>query len=274
MRFKISFQLSQTPQLLPLNYKYPLSSWIYKVLSSSDKEFTALLHENGYRLENGKQFKFFTFSDFSVPRGKWKIISDRMKIWAEEISLTVSFLLPEQVQNFVAGLFQEQEAVIGDKTSQLKLKVKTIEALPVTVPVQDSYLLKSQSPIFLQKKVEGRAHNLHISPTDPDFNRLFSRNLIDKYKAHCLNSGLVPLKLEEKDVVLKSLDTQPRSMKQIIKAFKKEETHLRAFKFNFELKAPRELIEIGLNAGFGAENAQGFGCCELDLTVHETSASI
>jgi CRISPR/Cas system endoribonuclease Cas6 (RAMP superfamily) len=36
MRLKLSLQLDQRPQLLPLNYKYPVSSWIYHTIEKSD----------------------------------------------------------------------------------------------------------------------------------------------------------------------------------------------------------------------------------------------
>jgi len=263
MRFKIIFRPTEPDQLLPLNYKYPVSSWIYKILANSDKEFTAILHENGYKLENGKQFKFFTFSDFNVPKGKWKIAGDRMKIWSDEISLIVSFLLPEQSQNFVAGLFHEQEAVIGDKISQLHLSVQNITALNTDFEKQEVYTLQSQSPIFMQKKGDRHRSPNYISPSDPEYPSLFFGNLIDKYRCNCLNQGIEPKEFDESEIKLNSLTASPRPVKQIIKAFQKEETHLRAYKFNFELKAPKELVEIGLQAGFGASNSQGFGCCKI-----------
>jgi len=40
MRLKITLELKHKPQILPLNYKYPVSSWIYKTLAFSDVWFT------------------------------------------------------------------------------------------------------------------------------------------------------------------------------------------------------------------------------------------
>ncbi len=268
MRIKITFELYQKPQILPLNYKYPLSSWIYKTLARSNAEFTQLLHQHGYQLENGKSFKLFTFSDFQVPRGKWKILGDRMKIWADQITLQVSFLLPDQMQHFVTGLFNAQKVQIGDEISQLNLRVARVETKEMVIPERETYTLKWLSPIFLSKKIEGRKHPLHIAPHDDDYNTIFSHNLIDKYRAHCRQTATEPKSYSERDIRLKSLHKTAKSVKQTIKAAKQEQTAIRAFKFDFELEAPPELIEIGLNAGFGAENAQGFGCCELmSLTV-------
>jgi CRISPR-associated endoribonuclease Cas6 len=263
MRIKLTFQLTQKPQILPLNYKYPLSSWIYKTLAKADAEFTALLHEHGYRLETGKQFKLFTFSDLQVPKGTWKILGDRMKIWADSVSLIISFMLPEQTQNFVTGLFRNQQITIGDEISQLKMHVQSIEVIKTEIPEQETYTLKCLSPIFLASKTENDEHPQYISPDNDGYKEIFIQNLVDKYKAHCIQINKDTREFDMDSIVFKSLHDKPKSVKQTIKAFKKEQTEIRAFRFNFELSAPRELLEIGLNAGVGAGNSQGFGCCEI-----------
>lgn len=68
MRFQIKFRLEGKRQVLPLNYQYPLSSWIYKVLEKGDAALSGFLHREGYRLENGKTFKLFTFSQIIFNR--------------------------------------------------------------------------------------------------------------------------------------------------------------------------------------------------------------
>lgn len=265
MRFKITFQLEDKPQVLPLNYKYPVSAWIYKTLGRADNEFSSMLHEQGYQLETGKRFKLFTFSDLQVPKGTWKILGDRMKIWSDTVTLVVSFMLPEQIQHFVSGLFQDQVVMIGDEISQLKLRVQNIEAIKTDIPDCDTYTLKCLSPVFLANKTENDKNSQYISPGNELYKELFVQNLIDKYKAHCIHTNKEPIPFNVDTIIFKSLHDKPKSVKQTIKAFKKEQTEIRAFRFNFELSAPRELLEIGINAGFGAANAQGFGCCRLVL---------
>ncbi len=262
MRIKLTLQLDSKPQLLPLNYKYPTSSWIYKILGAADMVFTDMLHEHGYKTGGGKSFKLFTFSDFIVPNGKWEIVGDRMRIWADMVTLIIAFELPEQMQNFITGLFKAQNVVIGDEVSCISMRVKSVEVLNAELPVQDVYTLRWLSPIFVAKKVEGRKYPEYISPANADYSKIFAKNLLDKYHARCLQEGVEPNPISMDDIVFKSLHNKPKSVKQIIKAFKRGQTEIRAFKFNFELKAPKEIVEIGLNAGFGAENAQGFGCCE------------
>jgi len=69
MRFKRTLQLEKRRygDLIPLNYQYECSAVIYRILSRSSTEYSQWSHENGFQLENGKQFKLFTFSRLQVP---------------------------------------------------------------------------------------------------------------------------------------------------------------------------------------------------------------
>ncbi|MFA6780289.1 MAG: hypothetical protein WCU80_11010 [Paludibacteraceae bacterium] len=70
MRFKLTLQLEKRRycDLIPLNYQYECSAVIYRILSRSNTDYSQWLHENGFQLENGKQFKLFTFSRLRVPQ--------------------------------------------------------------------------------------------------------------------------------------------------------------------------------------------------------------
>ncbi len=36
--------------MLPMDYQYYLSAWIYKILEKADREFARFLHSDGYSL--------------------------------------------------------------------------------------------------------------------------------------------------------------------------------------------------------------------------------
>jgi CRISPR-associated endoribonuclease Cas6 len=272
MRIEIKFELKNHNQFLPFNYQYPVSAWIYKVLAQGNEEFTTLLHNEGYQLNNGKTFKLFTFSNLRFPKGSWSVAdakqvnilrkekgfeeisnSDRMKIWSRNAWLTVSFHLPQQSENFIMGLFKNQKAFIGDKISGINLEVESIEALKPPTTKNGSVKIKSSTPILMGLNEEGFKHERYINPTHPAFKTLFINNLLNKYHT----SGKTDIKLE--DIDFEVIKLYPKPSKQTIKAFTKEQTEVKAFKFDFELKAPNEIIEIGLNAGFGSMNSLGFG---------------
>ncbi|WP_392437096.1 hypothetical protein ACF3N7_09215 [Cruoricaptor ignavus] len=54
MRFLVRLQTKD--RIIPINYQYPMSAAIYKIISQGDAEYAEFLHNTGY----GKGFKFFT----------------------------------------------------------------------------------------------------------------------------------------------------------------------------------------------------------------------
>ena len=261
MRLTLKFKITKKQQLLPLNYQYPISAWIYKVFAQADKEFATKLHESGYKLENGKTFKLFTFSQLRFPKNTWKIIprSDRMKTWSNYAFLTIAFQLPEQMENFVVGLFKQQKAFIGDKISGIEMEVENIEVIKEKIPDTKTVQIKLLSPITLGLLENNKKHETYILPTHPKYKELFLKNLTDKYTA----TGKNNISIENLDFNITKLNT--KTTKQTIKAHTSAQTEVRGYWFDFELTAPKEIIEIGLNAGFGSMNSIGFGCGEVDF---------
>ena len=92
--------------VLPVNYQYELSAWIYKVINQSDPEFAAWLHDKGFS-DSNKQFRLFTFSNFNVRHRE--IVGDRLIIKADPIELIISTLPEETIQHFVTGIFHDRE---------------------------------------------------------------------------------------------------------------------------------------------------------------------
>jgi len=265
MRIQIIFNLSGKRQLLPFNYQYALSSWIYGVLAKSDEEFTNFLHSEGYRLETGKSFKLFSFSRLNFPKNTWKAIpkSDRMEVFARKAFLNVAFHLPETAQHFILGLFKEQNAIIGDKISKTEMKVGTVEVVKLPEINDGCIKLQTLSPLVITKTSDKKKYEDYISPLQDDYERLFVKNIIDKYSVACLFAGDENKKFTAKDVTFKCLTEKPGSVLQRIKAYTPEETQVRGYMFDFKLEAPKEIIEVGLNAGFGAMSSLGFGFCEM-----------
>lgn len=278
MKFKIKFNLSGKRQLLPFNYQYPLSAWIYKVLAKADFAFTKILHNNGYKIENGKSFKLFTYSNLQFPKHTWKPArqKDRMEVWARKAWLTVSFQFPEQGEKFVMGLFQQQKAFVGDKISGIDMEVESIEVLKdveigrcgdveigelgdVEIGECVDVKMKAVTAIVLGISVEGEKNEQYELPIHADYKKLFLQNLLDKYAA----TGKSGIDINTLDFKITKLHTKTNL--QTIKAFTPAETKVKGYYYEFELAAPKELIEIGLNAGFGSMNALGFGYCDLRI---------
>jgi CRISPR-associated endoribonuclease Cas6 len=269
MRIRIQFRLDGQRQILPLNYQYPLSAWIYKVLGTADWEFSKFLHELGYQLENHKTFKLFTFSNLQFPAGSFRVLkgTDRMEIKAREASLIIAFMLPNAMQNFVAGLFSSQQCEIADRISGIQMQVANVVMFPEPPP--DSKMrIRVISPIVITRKTESNIQEQYIAPGDADYQMLFFKNLIDKHHAWQRQTNQALTDFIDDELQFRCLTEKPKSRLQTIKAFTRDEVKVRGYLFDFEITALPELIFTGLDAGFGAMNALGFGCGEV-ITTNE-----
>lgn len=253
MRFSIS--LYTNDKVIPINYQYPLSAAIYKILSKADKAYTDFLHESGY----GKGFKLFTFSDIKAP---FKIQADRLILLSNEVQFEIAFHLPVAAENFVKGLFQSQDIVIADKKSKATFKVQSIQTLPYLLAgYKESEIkfvqLKPLSPIVAGLK-QPNGNYLFLNPADTQYTGSLIFNWRSKIAA-CYNDTIAQNALLMVELI--QLPHPPKSRLITIKADTPEETKIRGW-MNFELKVTGEkrFLEVLMNAGAGVYNAMGCGC--------------
>jgi CRISPR-associated endoribonuclease Cas6 len=268
MRFKLTLEHTDKG-LLPLNYQYELSSWIYKTLNYGNEEFADWLHRQGYT-NDYKQFKLFTFSNLMVP--KFQINGDRMIIESREAGLIVSFYPIDSLEYFVSGLFSNQSFRIADKRSGASFAVKTVEKLPE--PEFDSDMeFKALSPILVSyKHSEKQKYATYIHPGNEHYGDLLIKNLAAKYHAFYAGQTLTNVGEERDDPGLPDIGNmdyffkplgKPKSRLITIKSGTRQESKLRGYLYRFRIKAPAELIRLGYYAGFGEKNSLGFGCGEM-----------
>jgi CRISPR-associated endoribonuclease Cas6 len=62
MRIRLSLNRTTKQRMLPMDYQYHISAWIYKVLKQADEDFALFLHEKGYGKNDPKLYKLFCFS--------------------------------------------------------------------------------------------------------------------------------------------------------------------------------------------------------------------
>ena len=263
MQFKITLQILHPGQLLPLSYQYELSSWIYSLIRNSNSGFAEFLHDKGY-VTDKKRFKFFTFSNLYVPP-PFEIQGDRMKVNSREISFVASFLVPQTAQDMVLGLFGGEAFRIGDKISAVDLKVKGAEIRRPFTPQTGPVRITTTSPLLLAKAYtlpNGKLRHQYLAPTDEGYADLFFQNLHQKYQtaqAHQLVNALS----DNTPCTFRLLNRPVKRRTIRIKAFTPAETRVVGYNYQFELTGPWELIRLGLLAGFGGENALGFGASRV-----------
>lgn len=257
MKFEITIALAAHKRILPISYQYELSSAIYKILEGADAQYSLFLHEKGYKTAR-KSFKLFVFSNLHI--FPFRCFNDRIEIGGNEVSFQISFYMDKTAENFIMGLFKEQNFSLGDKINQVPFIVKQIQAIALP-EIGEKIILRPLSPVVVGKK-NNKGYDDYLSPEHPEFGDLLILNLIDKYQS---SGQQIPLDWQDAPIHFELLEFSKLKSKLItIKTGTKEETKVRGFGgFTFLLTAPKELIEIALLAGIGKENAMGFGYVDV-----------
>lgn len=257
MRFKIVLTTQQPQTLIPINYAYPLSAVIYKILSLADKEYADFLHDKGYaKPDSLKVFKLFSCSEIRTP---FVIQGDRLCLQSNQAELFVSFYLPKAAEKFIRGLFLYQHLEIADRYSRAEFYISQVEALsPISFSKQTSVhelLLEPMSPVVCGFK-NAAGHYDFLSPEHPDFARLTLSNWKEKYIAVFGNADLFDT--AELAVVLYRNPPKPRLI--TIKAGTPAQTRIKGFvNFRLKVKGTQDALELLVEAGAGLYNALCFG---------------
>lgn len=257
MIFNITLTKISSNNEIPINYQYPLSSAIYKIIAKGDSNYAQFLHEKGYG-QGHQRFKLFTFSQLKVP---FKVVSDRLSINSTEASFTVSFHLPQAMENFIKGLFQSEVITIADKQSKVDFKVKSVESIHNTLAnFKENEIINTTlnvlSPIVAGLKNE-KGNFDFLSPEDPRFIDSLIYNWRSKITT-CYDGATGSGALLMIEVIPMRLATKSRLI--TIKSDTPEQTKIKGW-MNFGLKVTGEkrFVELLVNCGVGIYNAQGMG---------------
>jgi CRISPR-associated endoribonuclease Cas6 len=262
MHFLLTLSTSNAQQQLPANYQYPLSAVIYRILQRADNEYADFLHNSGYKKEESlKSFKLFSFSDIKTP---FRNIGDRLLLLTQNAELVVSFHLPKAAENFIKGIFSNQQIEIGDKKSRVIFFIDQVTSLPLSLTDSEvqEVMLNPISPLVAGIKNDKGEYSF-LSPEHPEFIRLLLYNWKEKYATvyGTQEAGNV-FAYTKMEVIFYA--NPPKSRLITIKAYSPAETKIRGF-INFRLKvhAGKEALELLLNAGAGVYNSLGMGCMEI-----------
>lgn len=258
MQFRLSLAAQHSPAFVPFNYQYPLSSAIYRIIQRADEEFARFLHNSGYG-EGHKSFKLFTFSDLQTT---FRINGDRMELPNKMVQLLVCFHVTEAAENFIKGLFMHQLLEVADRKSKTTFLVQQVEGMqPLAAAKSNSLIFQPMSPLVVGRKNE-RGHYDYRSPLDDDFAECLVHNWVMKYAAayNMEEEAAYPLK-QQIDVAVLQQSRPPKQRLITIKQGTPYETKVRGYTgFTIKVKAPKEMLQLALNAGLGLHNAQGMGC--------------
>lgn len=260
MRFLLHLDITEGMNLLPFNYQYPVSAWVYKTIYEGNHEFAAFLHEKGF-VSGSRSYKLFTFSQFRFPPKGFRVANNCMQLLCSQAQLELSFLVPEAMQHFIGGLFREQTFSIGDKQSKVNFGVRHVEALPFP-DFANTVSFSANSPIMVSRYDENSKYAEYLKPGHADYERILFDNLARKYAA-ALEAGLLANSSPALNGTVDMRFSFKEPVKQkgiLVKAGTPMQTQLVGYMYDFEMTAPRELLYIGYFAGFGEKNSLGMGC--------------
>ena len=255
--------------VLPINYNYYLTSLIYKIIKTSDRDYSGFLHDEGYRLgESKKGFKLFTYS--TLKSGKFSLAGDKIVFGKGHIQWKISSPVNEFIQHLIAGVFAEgQEMRVGQEGNEVRFLIESVETLPKP-DFKESMRFTCLSPITVSKIVRSsRLSGINCSssssglnglschylrPWEDGFSEAIKNNLIKKYR-------LITGKDIEDSAVRIKIDTEYMNKKsgKITKKITFKGTDIIGFMAPFEVTGNPELIEAGYEAGFGEKGSMGFG---------------
>lgn len=148
-------------------------------------------------------------------------------------------------------MLQNEDLFLG----QNNLKVEEIQILNSAVE-DDEIIVETLSGIVAYStlyKTDKSKFTYYFMPQERDFNRIVSENLVKKYNAF-YNTDLSL----DKGIEIVPLDKP----KQILTYYK--DFIIKCADGKFLIRGDKRLLQLGLDAGFGSKNSQGFGCVKLD----------
>ncbi|GAB4044746.1 CRISPR-associated endoribonuclease Cas6 [Spirosoma litoris] len=277
MQFKLTLRPVARQTLVPFNYAYRLSAFIYGVLADADKQYAEFLHSQGYQFSPTRRFKLFTFSDLIMPNVKVDVRAGGMWVNSPHIEWIVSFYIDKAAQHFIMGLFQDQRCVIASprhraNPGRAEFIIERVEAVSVEI-TRETIQLRTLSPVVIAEKDE-RSIDQYLHPADEQFGPLLITNLLAKYGSIQPAVPAGTAFVEEFDVSSVAYRllpapgrnaAQPKSRLVTIKEGSREETRIKGYyNFQFELSGQRELLELAVLAGVGRYNAEGFGAVGIN----------
>ncbi|MDF9407075.1 CRISPR-associated endoribonuclease Cas6 [Pelotomaculum isophthalicicum JI] len=242
MHAYINMKIDPFSPALPIQYNYLVQSAIYAALP---EDVASRIHDEGYSAGN-RRFKMFSFSRIM---GKFLIDSTAGTIkFPDGANLVISSPDIKFFLSLVNNLLTKNHVRIGD--SILHINEVRFDELKVD---SDVLIVRTLSPVVAYSTLlrpGGGKYTCYYQPGEGEFNKLVNANLRKKYEAFY---GKQP---PEGEIQARPLD-RPRLHVMSYKG-----TVIKGYTCRLKLTGPRELLQIGLDAGIGSKGGQGYGCLE------------
>lgn len=235
-------QLNKSAQI-PINYNYFIQSAIYANLEPG---LACRIHDRGYQA-GSRKYKLFTFSKLL---GRFVFNQEQRTIsFPDGAVLVISSPDADFIESFVNTVLQKPFLRVDQADFEISgVETKGYKILTGTVK------LKTLSPVVVYStliKPEGSKYTCFYQAGEPEWTRLVGENLRKKYNAFYD-------KTPPEGEIMVRLINRPR-----LHVMNYKNTVIKGYTNNLELTGPRELLQMGYDAGLGSKGSQGFGCVEL-----------
>jgi len=260
---RLKFTLRSASKSINANFYYHLSSAIYDMLKMGSPEFSQFLHNKGYQLETGKNYKLFAFG---VEFSKIKVVKDIFYFEDPTTTLYISSPKAEEfITTFVTGTLRKSIFKVGTIDRYTTFIIEEIAGMGEP-EFYDSMDFRLLAPMVISKPVEynGKQSTRFLRPfEEEEASRILSQNLINK---HLLITGedltgkaSVVLEwdkdyIRRRDRVTKKITINPNSPKA---------TDVIGILAPFKITGDVRLIKAGYDCGFGNKNSMGFGLAQI-----------
>ncbi|MDZ7877149.1 MAG: CRISPR-associated endoribonuclease Cas6 [Saprospiraceae bacterium] len=257
MRLKLILQTLPN-SVLSYNHQYSLMAVIYKIIERADPVFSHWLHERGYDGHGNKKFKLFSFGLLTGKPYSRDDPNKRLIFPTGQVEWEVSFCVDKQIEKFVEGLFKNQLLEIVADGTKVLFQVQGVEIVKPPI-FSETMRFSVKTGICLTEKTETDRYPQFRSPDDAAFKDLFFNNLAAKVQSAFPDEAVAtPPYLD-----LKIL-SEPRKWSVIVpQEDSNKPIRTIGYKFDFEVTAPAQWLEVGYFSGFGKNSSMGFGFSEV-----------
>lgn len=255
MRIKLILKCSGEDVIIPINYQYYISSFIYRCINSSDNEFSEWLHNSGFTA-GGKNFKLFTFSNLYIPQRE--IHNSELIIKSKKIELLISMMSEKIYDNLIIGMFRNQTLDINHREINASFPIQSVELLPEP-EFTDKMKFRTITPVVISKSIEymGKHSESYMMPTEKDYFYYLKKNIEDKYIAYASNLNTPIVEYPIKDF---QVGNSVKSKLITVHEGRREETKVKGYMYDFVLEGAPELMNFAYSVGIGKLSSLGFGC--------------
>lgn len=238
MRVRISLRCEEKDAFVPFNYNALVHAMILDKIRKVDAEYSSILHDS-------TNFKFFTFSELMIPRGK----ADRKRGGIIIFSDTIGLFISSPDRRFIAALVSGMQADPKAQIGSCGFFIESVNAEPVHDFSSGRVFFRTISPVVASTKREagGILRTWDLLPHEPQFYSNIEKNLLRKFEEFSGSKQPVgPISIRH----VRQLRTRRIRIK--------DDFHIGSM-MAFEAEGNNELLNFAYECGFGERNSMGFG---------------